>query len=86
VLAQASASILGNSLLGLTQADLQNLRAQILEMLRGGTPPAEPFDRYATLAAAAEFPSRHRCVLLPLDAALKAFEASQTSDPGGQRA
>ena len=81
VLAQASASILGSSLHGLTHADLLGLRAQIAEMLKGGAPPKAPFDRYGALAEAAGFPSRHRCVLLPVDAAIKAFEASQTPQP-----
>lgn len=81
VLAQASASILGTRLRGLTQADLVGLRAQIVDMLKGGAPPNEPFDRYGALTEVAGFPSRHRCVLLPVDAAIKAFEASQAPKP-----
>ncbi len=84
VLAQASASILGASLQGHSLADIQALRAQIVDMLKGSAPPAESFGRYAALNEAAGFPSRHRCVLLPVDAAIKAFEASQPSKPAGQ--
>jgi len=84
VLAQASASILGTALPGRTHADLMNLRAEVAEMLRGGTEPAEPFDSYEVLNEVARFPSRHKCVLLPIDAALGAFEASQARKPGGQ--
>lgn len=82
VLAQASASILGSRLKGSTHADLLGVHAQIVEMLKGGNPPKAPFDRYGALAEVAGFPSRHRCVLLPVDAAIKAFEASQASQPG----
>ena len=84
VLAQASASILGTALPGHTHGDLVNLRAEVAEMLRGGTKPAEPFGSYAVLNEVARFPSRHKCVLLPIDAAIGAFEASQTRKPGGQ--
>ena len=51
-------------------------------MLAGGKPPAEPFAAYSALSDAAHYPSRQRCVLLPIDAAIKAFEASQAGKPG----
>lgn len=78
VLAQASASILGEALRGHSREDIVGLRAAVAAMLQAGPPPAEPFARYAALKDAAGHPGRHRCVLLPIDAALKAFE----SDPG----
>ncbi len=81
VLAQASASILGSRLRGSTHTDLLGLRAQIVEMLKGGASPKEPFHQYGALTEVAGFPSRHRCVLLPVDAAIKAYEASQTPEP-----
>ena len=84
VLAQASASILGTALPGHTHADLVNLRAEIVRMLMDGTQPAEPFGPYSVLNEVARFPSRHKCVLLPLDAAIGAFEALQARKPGGQ--
>ena len=84
VLAQASASILGTALPGHTYAELVSLRADVVEMFRGGTEPAEPFGPYAVLNEVARVPSRHKCVLLPIDAALGAFEASQARKPGGQ--
>ena len=86
VLAQASASILGAGLQGCTLADVKALRTQIVDMLKGSAPPKEPFGRYGALNEAASFPSRHRCVLLPVDAAIKAFEASQAAKPPGQGA
>ena len=84
VLAQASASILGATLHGCTLADLKTLRGQIAGMLKGEAPPAEPFEQYGILIEVAQFASRHRCVLLPVDAAIRAFEVSQASKPGGQ--
>lgn len=79
VLAQASASILAEALLGLDAQRLAALRQSVARMLAGDG-RCEAFE---VLADAAPFPSRHRCVLLPLDAALKAFE---TGEPSGQGA
>ncbi len=73
VLAQASAAILGGHLHGKTQTDVEGLRHAVARMLEGGPAPASPFADYAKLAAAATFRSRHRCVLLPIDAVLEAF-------------
>ena len=74
VLAQASSSILGASLKGLDRKGIEELRARVAEMLERSTaPPSPPFDSYAVLAGAGEYKSRHRCVLLPLDAVLDAL-------------
>jgi len=74
VLAQASASILGASLKGNDVKAVADLYARVVEMLeRGAAPPSPPFHSYAVLAGAAEYRSRHRCVLLPLDAILDAL-------------
>ena len=82
VLTQASASILA-ALPGRTYDDLMKLKTEVAEMLAGGKPPAEPFASYAVLSDVARYPSRQKCLLLPIDAALKAFEASQTRKPSG---
>jgi len=81
VLAQASASILA-TVPGCTYADLLRLKAEVAAMLAGGKPPADPFATYAVLGDVVRYPSRHKCVLLPIEAALKAFEASQSRKPG----
>ncbi|MGA7675459.1 MAG: iron-sulfur cluster assembly scaffold protein [Rhizomicrobium sp.] len=83
VLAQASASILGAALPGRTYDDLVKLKAEVGEMFESNRLPAEPFAAYAALSDVAAYPNRHKCVLLPIEAALKAFEASQTPKPGG---
>lgn len=74
VLTQASASILGGSLAGHATAELATLREAVAAMLSGGPPPQGDFAAYAVLADVARHPARHRCVLLPIDAALKAAE------------
>jgi nitrogen fixation protein NifU and related proteins len=74
VLAQASASILGSALRNATIHDLENLRAAVIAMLESKkSPPAAPFDAYAVFEGAVEFQSRHRCVLLPIEAVLDAL-------------
>jgi len=68
VLTQASASILGTTLKGADKAAVEELHAQVSAMLEQGPPPKPPFDIYAAFSGAAEYKSRHRCVLLPIEA------------------
>lgn len=75
VLTQASAAILGGGGVGLSQAELKDLHAAVTAMLEGGEPPGAPFDVYSAFDGVAEHKSRHRCVLLPIEAALEAFNA-----------
>lgn len=82
VLTQAAASILGAALPGHTLAELADLRVAVQEMLSGGAPPQDRFNRFAHLSEVAHHPARHRCVLLPIDAALKA--ALEAPEPGRQ--
>ena len=84
VLAQASAAILGATLPGRTYGDLVKLKAEVADMFQSGRPPSGPFGAYGVMRDAASFAGRHKCVLLPIDAALKAFEASKAREPGGQ--
>jgi NifU-like protein involved in Fe-S cluster formation len=74
VLTQASASILGQSLAGHSLADLKALREAVAAMLNGGPAPDGGFSAYHHLADVARHPARHRCVLLPIDAAIKAAQ------------
>ena len=78
VLSQASASVLASALPGLGYDDLKALRSSVSAMLSEG----KSFEPFAALAGVASFPPRHRCVLLPIDAALHAFEAGE---PGSER-
>jgi nitrogen fixation protein NifU and related proteins len=80
VLAQASASILGQSLRDASPEDVEALANSIAQMLIAkGSPPAPPFEAYAAFEGATEHRNRHRCVLLPVEAVLAAFEASENS-------
>ena len=86
VLTQASASILGKSLKGAARADVEALRRAVAAMLGSqGAGPGTPFEDYAALDAALAYPSRHTCVLLPIDAALSAFDASEAEEPEAVR-
>ena len=74
VLSQASASILGSTLKGGTRSDVEKLRTQVAAMLADNSvTPDAPFQTYAEFSGAVEYTSRHRCVLLPIDAVLAAF-------------
>jgi NifU-like protein involved in Fe-S cluster formation len=74
VLTQASASILAAHVSGMDQAHLSALRDEVAGMLRGDGGVTAPFEDYEVLKPAAMYRNRHICVLLPIDAALKALE------------
>ncbi len=74
VLTQASASILGADAIGLNRDEIASLRAAVVTMLEGGHAPPAPFDCYRHFDGVAGHPGRHRCVLLPIDAVLAAFD------------
>jgi NifU-like protein involved in Fe-S cluster formation len=77
VLTQASAAILGAEVAGLDRADVSALRDAVAAMLDGGPPPQAPFDAFSAFEGVAEVKSRHKCVLLPIEAVLAAFDASE---------
>ena len=84
VLAQASASILGQSLKGASRDDVEDLANAVGMMLGAKAPPPDaPFDAYAAFEGVVEHRNRRQCVLLPIDAVLKAFENSEDAEPGG---
>ena len=74
VLTQASASILGAHAIGEDEARLRLLRDEVVAMLREQGTVGPPFSDYAALKPAAMYRNRHTCVLLPIDAVLKALE------------
>ena len=79
VLAQASASILGQSLKGASREDVEALANDIAAMLvTQAAAPAPPFDAYSAFHGAVEHRTRHRCVMLPIEAVLAAFEGVET--------
>lgn len=81
LLAQASASILGSALKGARRPDIERLREALMSMLNGqGGAPAPPYSAYGDFEGAAEHVGRHRCVLLPVEAVLAAFDSSDGQD------
>jgi NifU-like protein involved in Fe-S cluster formation len=80
VLTQASASILGQTLKGASREDVEALANQVAAMLVAqDPPPSPPFEAYAAFEGAVEHRNRHRCVLLPIEAVLSAFDAKDDS-------
>ena len=75
VLTQASASILGADATGLNREEIEGLHRAVLKMLvEDCEPPGAPFDTYRHFAGVCGHKSRHRCVLLPIEAVLAAFD------------
>jgi NifU-like protein involved in Fe-S cluster formation len=64
-------------LAGAMRADIERLQQEIAAMLKAeAAAPAPPFEAYTAFEGAVEHASRHRCVLLPLEAVLAAFEST----------
>jgi NifU-like protein involved in Fe-S cluster formation len=82
VLTQASAAIIGGELVGLSHMEIVTLHESVRAMLDGGEAPAAPFDVYTVFDGVADHRNRHRCVLLPIEAVLAAFAASEAADKG----
>lgn len=80
VLTQASAAILAAHVQGLDPSTLKALADDIAAMLSGGAAPAAPFQDYGVFDGVADHKGRHKCVLLPLEAALAA--TSEAAKPG----
>jgi nitrogen fixation NifU-like protein len=79
ILVQASASILGDKAVGANARELEQLEAAVRAMLKDqAAPPAAPFDAYETFKPAAQHKNRHTCVLLPIEAVVKAFAERTT--------
>lgn len=76
ILTQASAALLAAHAAGQDRSGLEKL-AQSLKAMLGGGPP---HPGYAAFDGVASHPGRHVCVLLPIQAALKALESA---NPGG---
>jgi nitrogen fixation protein NifU and related proteins len=73
VLTQASAALLATCALGQDRAALAGLADQVRAFLKGGPAP----DGYGVFEGVGEHAGRHTCVLLPLEAALKALDGAE---------
>lgn len=75
VLTQASAALLAAKAPGRDRMDLAALAETVRGFLRGGQPPED----YGPFEGIRGHAGRHVCVLLPLEAALKALESTEVS-------
>ena len=82
VLTQASAAILGADAVGLDRAEIATLAQSVRVMLKGGAPPMAPFNIYSIFDGVGGHMGRHRCILLPLEAALEAMDVLEAAKPG----
>jgi nitrogen fixation NifU-like protein len=85
ILTQASAALLAQTAAGQDRAGLERLLADLQAMLAGGPIPAPPYDAFDGVAA---HTGRHVCVLLPVEATLKALDDAEEGGvrPQGQAA
>ena len=84
ILTQASAAIVGAEIAGLSREEVSALHAAVAKMLAGHAAPPAPFDVFAVFDGVADHKTRHKCVLLPIEAVLQAFDASEFGEPGGK--
>lgn len=79
-LGQASAAVLGQSVIGRSREELLRAEAQLTAMLKSGGPaPDAPFDGLETLLPARDFPNRHASILLAWQAVLGAMDAASAA-------
>ena len=78
-LGQASASVLGDVVLGRNRAELEAARDAVAAMLTASGPvPAAPFQGYEVLIPARNYKNRHASILLALDATCEAVAFAET--------
>lgn len=76
-LGQASAGVLGRSVLGRSRDEIARVRDELQAMLKqDGPAPQAPFEELEALLPAREFPNRHASILLAWEALLGAIDAS----------
>jgi len=74
-LGQASASIVGDAIIGRTYDEVETARNQLKSMLvENGPVPSPPFDGLEVLKPASSFKNRHASILLALEATLEAMQ------------
>ncbi len=79
-LGQASAAVVGAQIIGATRAQIETARDQLKAMLKADGPvPDAPFDGLEVLLPARDYKNRHASILLTLEAALEAFNASENT-------
>ena len=76
-LGQASAAVVGASVIGRTRDEVARARDQLLAMLKqNGRAPDAPFDGLEVLLPARDYANRHASILLALEATLEAMDSA----------
>ena len=84
VLTQASAALLAAAAPGRDRTGLSALATEVRAFLRGAPSPDGQLEGYDVFEGLREHTGRHTCVLLPLEAALKALESAEIGAQGTQ--
>lgn len=80
-LGQASASVVGDAVIGATRAQIETARDQLAAMLKKDGPvPDAPFDGLEVLMPAREYKNRHASILLCLDATAEAIGLAEQAN------
>ncbi|WP_298848357.1 iron-sulfur cluster assembly scaffold protein [uncultured Ruegeria sp.] len=80
-LGQASASVVGDAILGTTRAQIETAREQLAAMLKkDGPAPDAPFDGLEVLLPARDYKNRHASILLALDATAEAMAQAEQAN------
>nr|WP_170615070.1 iron-sulfur cluster assembly scaffold protein [uncultured Ruegeria sp.] len=80
-LGQASASVVGQAIIGATRAQVELAREQLSAMLKkAGPAPDAPFDGLEVLMPARDYKNRHASILLALDATAEAMEKAEQAN------
>jgi len=80
-LGQASASVVGGAIIGVTRAQVEAARDQLKAMLKqDGPAPDAPFEGLEVLRPAREYKNRHASILLALEATAEAMEQAEQAD------
>ena len=77
-LGQASSAILAKNVIGRSLQELQNVRVEMLAMLKqNGPAPGGEFAELKFLEPVREYRARHASTMLPFDAVVEAFEQAE---------
>lgn len=72
-LTKSVVAVMSRAILGKTRPEIAHAGAELREMLAGGTPPTGDWTDLKILAPVTEYKARHNAILLPFEAAEKAF-------------
>lgn len=79
-LGQASASVVGATIVGCSVDQVVTARDELRAMLKSNGPiPTAPFEELEVLIPAREYKNRHDSILLALNASVQAIEESQSA-------